>query len=269
MVALIKSLKFQTGEVTLQNGLAKIALPEDFRFLDGADAAKVLTQLWGNPPGPPPLGMLVPDGNLLSADSWAVILTFEEDGYVKDDDAAKINYGDLLQQMKEGVASTNESRVKDGYQSIELVGWAAPPRYDSSAKKLYWAKELKFSGSSGNTVNYCIRMLGRRGVLELNAVAGMTQLGDIEKATPTLLGMVDFQPGHRYADFNAGSDKVAAYGLAALVAGGVLAKTGMLAKFGLLFAKFAKLIIIGVVALFAAIAKFFKGKKEEQFNGQL
>ena len=45
-------------------------------------------------------------------------------------------------------------------------------------------------------------MLGRRGVLELNVLAGMDQLSEIEQATPSLLEMVDFQAGHRYADFN-------------------------------------------------------------------
>ena len=32
---------------------------------------------------------------------WGVIITYDEDGYVKDDDAAKINYDDLLKEMKE------------------------------------------------------------------------------------------------------------------------------------------------------------------------
>jgi uncharacterized membrane-anchored protein len=260
----VESLKFQSGEITLQDGLAKIALPESFRFLGSDDASKVLTKLWGNPPGAKPLGMLVPtNADLASGDGWAVIVTFEEDGYVKDGDAAKINYNDLLKEMKEGVAESNKERAKEGYPTIELVGWAAPPRYDATAKKMYWAKELKFGGEEANTLNYGIRMLGRRGVLVLNAVASMAQLPEIEAATPAILGMVDFQAGHRYADFNSKTDEVASYGLAALVAGGVMAKTGMFAKLGLIFAKFAKVIIVGGLALFGMIAKFFKGRKVE------
>ena len=260
----VDGLKFQTGEVTLKNGLAKIALPADFRYLGADDAEKVITRLWGNPPGSHALGLLVPTkADLLSEEAWAVIVTWEEDGYVKDGDAAKINYTDLLKQMKESVHESNAERVKEGYPAIELVGWAAPPRYDAATKKMYWAKELKFGEHEGSTLNYNIRMLGRRGVLVLNAVAEVAQLAEIEQATPAILGMVDFQAGHRYADFTPGTDKVAAYGLAALVAGGVLAKTGLFAKLGLIFAKGAKLIIIGVIALAAAIKKMFARKNAD------
>ncbi len=62
-----------------------------------------------------------------------------------------------------------------------------------------------------------------------------------------------WKAGESYAEFREG-DKVAEYGLAALIAGGAAAvaiKTGFLAKF-------LKPIIIGVIALFGAIASFFK-----------
>ncbi len=120
---------------------------------------------------------------------------------------------------------------------------------------MYWAKELRFGGEDPSTLNYNIRMLDRRGVLVLNAIAGMDQLATIEQATPQLLSMVNFQDGHRYADFNASTDKVATYGLAALVAGGLLAKGGFLKVLiaGLLAAK--KFVIIGAIAHFAGIKK--------------
>ena len=92
---------------------------------------------------------------------------------------------------------------------------------------MYWAKDLKVDGSDEDTLNYNIRILGRRGVLILNAVAGMSQLAQIEQASPEILKLVEFSEGHRYADFNPKTDKVAAYGLAALVAGGVGRETGL------------------------------------------
>lgn len=115
---------------------------------------------------------------------WGVVITYEEDGYVKDDDASKINYGELLAEMQKEASEANEARKKEGYPAVEIVGWAAPPRYDESAKKRYWAKELKFGDSSENTLNYNIRALGRRGVLVLNAVAGKSQLGIVEQQMP-------------------------------------------------------------------------------------
>ena len=260
---LAASLKYREGEITLRGDLAKLKLPSTLRYLGPDDAATVLERIWGNPPSrAKSLGMLVPaDISVIAQNAWAVIVSYEEEGYVKDDDATKINYDDLLKEMRAGTKANSAEREKQGYPSIELVGWATPPRYDAAAKKMYWAKELKFGDSPENTLNYDIRVLGRRGVLVLSAVAGISQLADIEAATPMLLGAVDFQEGHRYTDFKPGTDKVATYGLAALVAGGVLAKTGFLKVLiaGALAAK--KFIIIGLVALSGVIKKFFGGKQ--------
>ena len=211
---LADSLKYQDGEVTLRDDLAILKLPRELRYLGPDDAATVLERIWGNPPSrAKTLGLLVPAAiPIIAPNSWAVIITYEEDGFVKDDDANKINYDDLLKTMREDVKAGSVERVKQGYETIELVGWATPPRYDADAKKMYWAKELKFGNAPDNTLNYNIRVLGRRGVLVLNAVAGMAQLPEIETATPTILRAVEFQEGHRYADFQPGTDKVATYG---------------------------------------------------------
>ena len=259
--ALVSTMKFQQGQISLKNGLATLNVPEGFRYLNGADANKVIVNLWGNPPGEQPLGLLMPDMSPLSRDAWAVIITYSEDGYVKDNDAAKIDYNNLLGQMKKSIHDANPERTKQGYPTMELIGWAEPPRYDSATHKLYWAKELKFGSESGDTLNYNIRMLGRRGVLVLNVVASMSQLSEIEQKTPQILSAVDFNQGHRYADFNpASGDKIAGYGIAALVAGGVAAKLGFfkLLWVGIIAAK--KFIIIGALAVAAWFRKLF-GKK--------
>lgn len=247
---LAAELKPVQGEVVLSGGVAKATLPDSLRYLNAADTKTVLTKIWGNPDGGDTLGMLVPVGfDPLADDSWAVIMTFEEDGYVKDDDAAKIDYTKMLAEMREGVAEGNEERKKQGYEPIELVGWAKPPHYDATAKKLYWAKDLKFGSSSEHTLNYNIRMLGRRGVLVLNAVAGMKQLAQVEAATPGILGAVNFQDGHRYADFTESTDKVATYGVAALVAGGIAAKAGFFKVLWVGLLAFKKLILLALIAL--------------------
>jgi uncharacterized membrane-anchored protein len=256
---LADGLHYQQGEITLQSGLAKIKLPPGFRYLDGKDAQTVLSKIWSNPDsGSHTLGMLVPTGaDLLGRDAWVVVITYDEDGYVKDNDALKINYDDLLKKMKDGIRDASKERQKQGYGSMELVGWAEPPRYDAATHKLYWAKELKFDGSAEDTLNYNIRMLGRRGVLVLNAVAGMDQIDAVKQAAPSILSMVDFQEGHRYADFNASTDKVATYGIAALVAGGILAKVGAFKGLIALLIAAKKFVIIAVAAIAAAFKKFF------------
>lgn len=263
---LVKNLKYQQGEIDLQDGLAKLSVPKEFRYLGPDDTETVLVKLWGNPPsGEKPLGLLIPAGMTpLDTNCWVVTIDYSADGYVKDDDAAKINYDDLLKKMQKGIASQNKARQEQGYPAITLVGWAAPPHYDAATHKLYWAKHLKFEGEDNDTLNYSIRMLGRRGVLELNAIAGIGQLEAIDKQTPQILGMVDFKEGHRYADFDPKSDQVAKYGLTALVAGGALAgaaKLGFFKAIWLFVLAAKKFIIIGAVALFGLVAKFFKRRE--------
>lgn len=262
-IKLLKGLKYQQGEIDLRGGLAKLTVPKEFNFLGPDDAETVLVKLWGNPPSSEkPLGLLIPAGlTPMSSNAWVVTIDYDEDGYVKDDDAGKINYDDLLKQMKESLAENNKVRQEKGYPAITLIGWAAPPHYDAESHKLYWAKQLNFEGEKQDTLNYNIRMLGRKGVLELNAIASINQLPEIDAQTPQILGMVDFKEGSRYADFDPKVDKVAKYGIATLVAGGALAAA---AKFGLLKGLWIfilaakKFIIIGVIAVVAFVKKFFK-----------
>jgi len=260
--ALVASLHPQKGEIVIGNGVARLNVPESFRYFDSNDAEAVLVRLWGNPPGTKVLGLLMPaNTSPLSEDGWAITIQYEEDGYVKDDDAQKINYTDLLQQMQKGTEEANEERTKQGYPAVHLVGWAEPPSYDQATHKLYWAKEIRFEGEEQNTLNYNIRVLGRHGVLILNVISGMHQLPEIKKDAPQILSMVDFSEGNRYADFNLSTDKIATYGIAALVAGGVAAKLGLFKMLlvGLVAAK--KFIIIGLIAVGAFIKKLF-GKKQ-------
>lgn len=261
---LVKSLSFRDGEIAVPQAEAHFRLGPNFRYLEKADTRKVLEQLWGNPPDDTVLGMIVPtEPTLLEDSSWAVVVTYSDEGYVSDEDAAKIDYDEMLASMKDSTQEENAARKEAGYGAVELVGWAVPPRYDGASKKLYWAKELAFEGSQGHTINYDIRVLGRRGYLSLNAVAGMSELPVVQTGMQQLLTMTEFDAGARYADFDESTDKVAAYGVAALIGGGLAAKAGLFAKIGLALAKFWKLLLIGIVAIGALIKRFFS-KKEQQ-----
>jgi len=252
----IQSLHFQTGEVALAKADAHLHLQPGFRYLDQTDARKVLEDFWGNPPDEDVLGMLVPDNaGLDSEHSWAVVLTYSnEDGHVSDEDAAKIDYNQTLKDMQEAIHDANDERKKAGYSTLELIGWAEPPHYDAVSKKIHWAKELAFSDVNGHTLNYDIRVLGREGYLSLEAISDMADQPLVKAGMEQVLPMAEFDSGHRYADFNPKTDKLAAYGLAALVAGGIAAKTGLLAKIGLMLLAAKKLVVVA----FLGIAAFFK-----------
>jgi uncharacterized membrane-anchored protein len=249
---LLDSLHPQHGEIKLSKGSATLNVPDSFYYLDPKDTETVLVDIWGNPPsGVKTLGMLFPAGMTpFDQDAWGVTIDYQADGYVSDEDADEINYDDLLSQMKEDVAAENKEREKQGYESISLVGWAANPYYDKSTHKLHWAKEFKFGSDELHTLNYNIRVLGRKGVLVLNFIAGMDQLGMINSKVDTVLNMAEFDQGAQYSDFNPEIDEVAAYGLGALIAGKVAAKTGLIAMALVFLKKFWIFLIIGVGAFF-------------------
>lgn len=259
---LLDSFSFQQGKITLPDSIATLDLPAGFRYLGPADSERLLTQGWGNPPGFKTLGMIVPaDVNPLTAEGWGVVVTYEKDGHVKDNDADAIKYDELLKTMQEGMSEGNEQRKKQGYPAMTLVGWAEAPHYDKASHKLYWAKELQSAGDNQNGLNYNIRVLGREGVLVLNAVASMDQIATIKSEMRNVTAFTDFTPGNRYADFDGKTDKVAEYGIAALIAGGVAAKVGLFGKLFALLLAFKKIIILAVAAGGTWIARLFGRKK--------
>jgi uncharacterized membrane-anchored protein len=195
---------------------------------------------------------------VLDDSSYAINITYEEMGFVDDDDADDIDYDELLESMQDDLAEENDQRIEMGYDPIQLIGWASKPYYDASTKKLHWAKELKFGEAELHTLNYNVRMLGRKGVLEMNFVASMDLLDQVKADIPAIMPAVDFQQGMRYMDFDPDIDEVAAVGIGGLIAGKVLAKAGIFA----LLAKFGKVIIAAVIGFFALLRKrIFGGKK--------
>jgi uncharacterized membrane-anchored protein len=255
------SFTYQTGRVHFLSGKAEINAA-NMRFLGAADAQRLLEEGWGNPPDSDVLGMLVPkDISPFADEGWGVVITYVDEGYVSDKEASKLNFDKMLKDMQAATKDENKAREEAGYESIQLVGWATTPHYDATTHKLHWAEELEFGGESEHALNYNIRVLGRHGYLNLNSVGYMEQLPQIQAAIPSVLGSVSFTQGNRYEDFNATTDRVAKYGIAALIAGGVLAKKGFFAVVIAVVAKFAKFIVIGIVALGGATGRMFgRGK---------
>lgn len=251
-----ESIDKKTGEVKLTDAEVTLSIPDNFYFLDAQDADKVLVQIWGNPPGQPVLGMPLPDEYTpFDEQAWAVTVEFSEEGYVSDQDATEIDYTELLTQMQSDARAESKEREKQGYGTVQLVGWAAEPFYNSETNKMHWAKELSFAEEEPNTLNYNVRALGRKGVQVLNFIASIDQKDLIQSNLAPVMAMAEFDEGARYGDFKPGVDKVAAYGLGALVAGKVLAKTGLVAAAFLFLKKFGNFIILAFGALFKGLVR--------------
>lgn len=255
--------KFQTGPVAILNGKVEIQASPSLRYLDAAQAKALLIRE-GNPPDAVSdiEGLLIPDG-ASNQDSWFVVITENTDGHVSDTDAANINYDELLSQMKSATRDNNKARTEAGYDAVTLVGWAEAPSYNPAQHSMVWAKDVIFGDSvaqapaakaaaasnSYHTLNYAVRVLGRQDVLELNAVGSSEQLAQIKAGMQKVLPAVQFTAGNRYQDFNSSSDKLATYGLAGLIAGGVVAQKVGLFGVILLLLKKGWIVIVGGLAL--------------------
>ena len=258
----VAPFKYQTGDVVLPNKVATLHLGEKFHYLDVAETNRLL-RVWGNPPDEETQGAILPaEVDPMTEGGWAVFLTYIDDGHVDDADASKIDYDDMFKDMKESAEDSNPERKKAGYTPLHLVKWAEPPRYDAATKKLYWAKEIDFEGSQVHTLNYDVRVLGREGVLSMEAVASIDQLEMIRGEMRPLLAAAEFNAGHRYAEFNKSTDRMAKYGLGALIATGVAAKLGLFGKLLALLIAAKKIVLVAVVALGGFIARLFGKKKD-------
>ncbi len=252
--------------------LAEIKVPEGYRFA-GADGTWKFLELTQNPPSGNELGVLIPERkeNDPSNGFWFVIFEFHEIGYVKDDDRDKLNAGNLLKELQTNTEEGNKERAKRGWPSYMIDGWYKPPYYDVATKNLTWATRghALENGKDENSVNYSVRILGRRGTMDVDLVLGPDIVSTVLPRFVDVLAGFSFNSGHSYAEFRPG-DKVAEYGLAALVAGGAAAvafKTGLLAKFW-------KLIVAMFVALSAMlkrlvnyIKRVLSGKASEETTG--
>jgi uncharacterized membrane-anchored protein len=262
-------LAFEAGMQAMVRGPAdvKIAdqavihLPDGYGFVPQAQAKRMLEAM-GNVSNPKELGLLLP----LGADGfpWFTIVTYEPEGYIKDDDAKDWDKDELLDSFREGTEADNERRRKAGFTELEVVGWAEPPSYDPASHRLVWSIAAKDRGAPADAeqgVNFKTLALGREGYIGLNMVTGLAELDKHRADAHTLIGALEFNAGKRYGDFVAGTDRVAEYGLAALVAGVAAKKLGLLALAAAFMVKAWKLVAVGVFAASAGIKKFF-GKKD-------
>lgn len=228
--------------------IAEIQVPEGYKMAD-PQGTQTLLQAMGNPTNGRELGMLAPTSMV-----WFVVFEFDEVGYVKDDDKDKLDADKLLKSISEGTERSNEARKQMGASAIHVTGWHTPPKYNEATHNLEWA--IKGESEGHQFLNYNTRLLGRKGIMEVTLLIAPEKLDATLPTYQALLKDYSFKQGETYAEYKAG-DKIAQYGLAALVAGGaaaVAAKLGLFAWLAVAFKKFWKLIVVA----FVAVASFFK-----------
>lgn len=246
------SLHWVRGPATVDvPGNSKLIVPSDYVFLDQADTTKLL-ELNRNLTSGDEV-MIAPEGM-----RWTAFLSFADEGYVKDDE--KIDPAELLKALQQGAEQGNEERQRRGWAPMHIVDWAVPPAYNADNQRLEWATVLEVEGR--RNVNFSTKVLGRRGHTSVVLATGMNELVSARPELESVLAGYSFNSGETYAEWVPG-DKVAEYGLAALVVGGAAAiatKKGLWAVVAAFLLKGWKLLAVGGVAA-AAIARRFFGKK--------
>lgn len=249
----LAALPWQTAGAGQIAGKAEIKIPQGERFLGDQDGTKLL-ELLGNLPSP---GTSV----LVLGNAFATF-DYQDDGLVKDDE--KLDAAKLLQSLRDFEPIDNEARTKAGLATYKVIGWAVPPHYEQSTNTVEWGVRLRFAGATTDTINYSVRLLGRGGVINATLVSDTESLPqDLAMFRSNLQGF-SFLPGQKYSEWKPG-DKVAAYGLSALVLGGAAAaatKGGLWKVFAGVLAAGWKVVVGLVIALIAGIGKLFGARRK-------
>lgn len=251
-------IKWEKGPVTAKLGsAAAISVPEGYLFADG-DGARKFMELNQNPTSGSEVGLIVPRSN---DENWYVLFEFNGVGYVKDDDRDSLDAARILENIQRDTEASNDERKRRGWKPFHVIGWYTSPYYDSETNNLTWAVNGAEDNNQNPVVNYSVRVLGRRGTMNVDLVLDPADVVAVEPKFKSLMKGFNFTEGNRYADFVQG-DKLAGYGLTALIAGGATAaaiKTG-------LFAKLWKFLVVIGAAILGAFKKLWR-KIKSAFTG--
>lgn len=244
------AVKFQDGpSVGALKTTASIKVPAGYVFA-GAKDTKTIMESMQNTVSGAEMGFIAPKG-----EDWFVVFEFDETGYIKDDEKGSLDAAAMLESIKRGTEESNKTRRERGWATMTITGWEQPPKYNETTHNLEWA--IRGESENKPLVNHNTRLLGRGGVMRVTLVSDPAALKTVLPQFRTLMKGYDFNAGERYAEFKAG-DKVAEYGLTALVVGGA---TAVAAKAGL-FKWVWKLLVFAGVGIAAFLKKLF-GKSSQ------
>ena len=248
------------------NDVAEVGVPAGCRFTDSKGAREFML-LTENPPSGHEAGVVLCSDRGAEKDYWFVVFEYDASGYVKDDEKAKLDQRKILQTLQEGTEAGNEERRRRGWEEIELAGWQTAPFYDDATHNLTWATRIRAKGGTDESINHSVRLLWRGGVMNVDLVSGREQYANVLGTFTEMLDNYEYVAGSRYAEWRQG-DKVAKYGLTALIAGGAGAAAVKLGLFGKLwkviagfFAAAGKFIVVALVAIGAKLRSVFSRKE--------
>lgn len=244
------------ADVALLNE-ATLHLPKDYLFVPPTEGTRLM-ESFGNRTDERFVGLVWPADPQAT---WFVTVDYNDGGHVKDDEARTWNADELMQSIREGTEESNKLRVEKGIAALDIVDWAEKPAYDATTHRLIWsilARERGAAADESATINYNTYALGRQGYFELNLITSDRTVNADKVHAQALLAGLDFKPGRRYADFDASTDRLAEYGLGALIGGVAAKKLGLLALVSAFLIKAWKFVLLGLVALASFGVRLFR-----------
>jgi len=249
-INLYQSLNFVDGPTKVHlNTRAELSIPEGVTFLNEKDTAKY-NQLNHNLP--------VPGESAIITNRWQAFFNFSETGYIKDDET--LDAVELLKTKKKYQDIANKELMNKGWQTFSIEDWYFKPRYDKKENLLEWGVVIAGNQDKNRTVNYETRILGRHGVTNVILAAFPDNVDSAIVDLKKILHDFEYLPGEKYSEFKQG-DRIAEFGLAALVAGGAAAlatKKGFWAAIASFFAAMWKIIVPIFIIIIAKIGSIFR-----------
>jgi uncharacterized membrane-anchored protein len=200
--------------------------------------------------------------------TWFVLYKYNPSGLVRDTEKNTLDADKILATIKDATERSNDERERRGWEKMYVTGWITPPFYDEKTHNLTWALE-GLSSDGESSANRSVRLLGRGGVVSAELVADVDRLAEIVPEFDKTIEGTHYIPGQTYGEWRQG-DKIASYGLVALIAGGAgvaATKAGLFAKLGKLIVAVIlavkKLIVAAVLAVVAFFKRIFGKKKKE------
>jgi len=264
----------EAGAIGKLGSVATLTVPTGCRFSDG-EGARLFAESQQNLPNPAAIGLLlcrVSTDTTSNPSLWFAEYSYSSDGYIKDAADEKLDADAILSTVREATVQGNEQRRSRGWATMEVTGWQRKPFYDPSTNNATWAL-IGRSSDGSDAVNHRVRLLGRRGVLSINMIADPSEYDVAVSDLDQVVATTGYVSGERYAEFQEG-DKIAEYGLTALIAGGAGAAAAKLGLFGKLWKLVAgivlaswKLLAAAVVGLFGWVASLLKARVKPQGGG--
>ncbi|MES2208542.1 MAG: DUF2167 domain-containing protein [Pseudomonadota bacterium] len=270
-------LGFKAAQAALKKGpiaitladQATLKLPENFGFIPKPAASQLMEAL-GNRVTESLQGLIVSLDDKKA--DFMMIVSYVNTGYIKDDEAKSWNPDDILESIRTGNEEMNTERKAKGITEIEIIDWVEKPHYDNATHQLVWslASQDKGVGADINYkgINYNTLTLGREGYVSMNLVTEQKSIEGLKPIAKSLLLALTFNEGKRYSDFSASTDRVAEYGLAALITGVAAKKLGLFAVIAAFLAKFAKVAFIAAMGGFSVIKKMFNRNKTQNIASE-